>query len=117
MLVSSGSLDKRITLARRNPRLVAFIFGLVHGLGFASALRDVGLPKHELPLSLLAFNLGVEFGLLGVILATYLVSSLLIRLQGSGQLIWPVTVISTYVVGIVGAYWTISRSVDQARLL
>jgi hydrogenase/urease accessory protein HupE len=117
LLVAAESLDKRITLARRYPWLVAFIFGLVHGLGFAGALREVGLPEHELPLSLLAFNLGVEFGQLGVILGLYLISQLIIKLHSSNRLIRPVTVISAYVVGILGAYWSISRSADLVRLL
>jgi hypothetical protein len=117
LLVAAESLDRRITLARRYPWLVAFIFGLVHGLGFAGALREVGLPEHELPLSLLAFNLGVEFGQLGVILGLYLISLLLNQLLSSRQLIRPVTVISAYVVGILGAYWTISRSAEFVRLL
>jgi hydrogenase/urease accessory protein HupE len=117
LLVATESLDKRITLARRYPWLVAFVFGLVHGLGFAGALREVGLPEHELPLSLLAFNLGVEFGQLGVILGLYLISLLLNQLLSSRQLIRPVTVISAYVVGILGAYWTISRSAEFVRLL
>ncbi|MES9972124.1 MAG: HupE/UreJ family protein [Candidatus Thiodiazotropha sp.] len=117
LLVAAESLDKRITLARRYPWLVAFIFGLVHGLGFAGALREVGLPEHELPLSLLAFNLGVEFGQLGVILGLYLLSQLINRLHGSGEVVRPVTLVSTYIIGILGAYWTISRSADLLTVL
>jgi hydrogenase/urease accessory protein HupE len=117
LLVATESLDKRITLARRYPWLVAFVFGLVHGLGFAGALREVGLPEHELPLSLLAFNLGVEFGQLVVVFGLYLISLLLNKLQSSRQLIRPVTVISAYGVGILGAYWTLSRSAELTRLL
>ncbi|WP_316364714.1 HupE/UreJ family protein [Candidatus Thiodiazotropha sp. CDECU1] len=112
LLVAAESLDKRITLARRYPWLVAFVFGLVHGLGFAGALREVGLPEHELPLSLLTFNLGVEFGQLGVILGLYLITSLIKRLYESGKLLRPVTLASAYVIGILGAYWSISRSAE-----
>jgi hydrogenase/urease accessory protein HupE len=50
------------TLTRRAPWLVAFLFGLLHGLGFAGALRDFGLPPGQVPLALLAFNGGVEVG-------------------------------------------------------
>ena len=46
----------------RNPWVVAFGFGLLHGFGFASGLRSVGLPTRELPLALLFFNVGVEAG-------------------------------------------------------
>jgi hydrogenase/urease accessory protein HupE len=117
LLVAAESLDKRLTLARRYPWLVAFIFGLVHGLGFASALREIGLPEHELPLSLLAFNLGVEFGQLGVILSLYVITLLIKRLQSNNQHMRPVTLIATYVIGTLGAYWTISRSAALISLL
>jgi hydrogenase/urease accessory protein HupE len=116
-LVAAESLDKRITLARRYPWMVAFIFGLVHGLGFAGALRDVGLPEHELPLSLLAFNLGVEFGQLGVILGLYIILMLIKQLQSRHRLVRPVTFVSAYVIGSLGAYWTISRSAELMSLL
>src|SRR5262249_52754463 len=49
-------------LAFRFPWLVAFLFGLLHGLGFAGALRDVGLPENNIPMTLLLFNVGVELG-------------------------------------------------------
>jgi hypothetical protein len=47
---------------QRWPWLVAASFGLLHGFGFAGALRDVGLPEQAIPLALLFFNLGVEVG-------------------------------------------------------
>lgn len=57
------------TLARRKPWLVAFAFGLLHGLGFAGALRDVGLPPDRVPLALVGFNVGVELGQLAFVAA------------------------------------------------
>ena len=48
------------TWARRRPWPVAFTFGLLHGFGFAGALAEIGLPRGEIPLALLSFNLGVE---------------------------------------------------------
>ena len=62
LLVASEALRERDTLARRLPALVSFLFGLVHGLGFAGALKDIGLPQRHLPLALLCFNVGVEIG-------------------------------------------------------
>lgn len=62
---------KRDTLTVRRPWLVAFGFGLLHGLGFASALSDVGLPRHALASSLFAFNVGVELGQLLVVAIVY----------------------------------------------
>jgi hydrogenase/urease accessory protein HupE len=62
MLVAGEALRDRQTLARRWPALVAFLFGLVHGLGFAGALKEIGLPENYLWIALLTFNVGVELG-------------------------------------------------------
>jgi hydrogenase/urease accessory protein HupE len=59
------------TVTRRWPWLVAFCFGLLHGLGFASALSEVGLPRHAVALSLLGFNLGVEVGQLCIVACVF----------------------------------------------
>jgi len=67
LLLAVEVAHNRETLTRQRPWLVAFAFGLLHGLGFASALSDVGLPRHALALSLFAFNLGVELGQLAVV--------------------------------------------------
>ena len=56
-------------LTHRMPWLVAFVFGLLHGLGFAGALGEIGLPERAIPLALLFFNLGVEAGQLAFVLA------------------------------------------------
>lgn len=56
-------------LTARWPWLVCFPFGLLHGLGFAGALRDIGLPQGDVPLALFAFNLGVEAGQLAFVMA------------------------------------------------
>lgn len=52
----------RAGLAARMPWLIAFLFGLLHGLGFAGALREIGLPEHAIPWALAFFNIGVELG-------------------------------------------------------
>ena len=62
MLVASEALNRRDTLARRMPALVAFLFGLIHGLGFAGALSEIGLPQNHLATALFTFNVGVELG-------------------------------------------------------
>jgi len=49
-------------LIEHYPWIVAFTFGLLHGFGFAGALREVGLPENEIPFALLTFNVGVEIG-------------------------------------------------------
>jgi hydrogenase/urease accessory protein HupE len=103
----------------RYPWIVAFIFGLLHGFGFAGALREVGLPQQDIPLALLFFNLGVEAGQLIFIVAVVALLSLASRLLPKGdpsergpwhaeQLIrMPVA----YLVGSVAAYWVIERVV------
>ena len=59
-LVAAENLSPRPAVPRR--WVVSFLFGLVHGFGFSSALRELGLPRQGLALSLLGFNLGVEVG-------------------------------------------------------
>jgi hypothetical protein len=49
-------------ITQKYPWIVAFTFGLLHGLGFASALSEVGLPQNSIPLALSFFNVGVEIG-------------------------------------------------------
>ena len=55
--------------AEPGPWLVAGLFGLLHGLGFAGALAEVGLPQEEIPAALFAFNVGIELGQLAFVLA------------------------------------------------
>jgi hypothetical protein len=87
--------------------VVAFAFGLLHGFGFASALTSAGLPRHELPLALVTFNVGVELGQLGFI-------ALVLALENSFRVLevsWPrwVQALPGYTVGSLGAYWTVQR--------
>lgn len=91
----------RKRLVRYRPAIVAVVFGLLHGLGFASALREVGLPQGQLLLSLVSFNLGVELGQLLFVLA----------------LLWPVRWLRRldlaplvgYALGSVAMTWMIER--------
>jgi hypothetical protein len=64
-------------LTHRMPWLVAFVFGLLHGLGFAGALGEIGLPQSAIPVALLFFNLGVEAGQLAFVLALLVLHRLL----------------------------------------
>ena len=102
VLVVGEALHQRRTLASRLPALLAFLFGLVHGLGFAGALKDVGLPQNYLPTALFTFNLGVELGQLFTVGVVYVFWLALKR--------WPVFVQSRvpalYVMGSVAAYWS-----------
>jgi hydrogenase/urease accessory protein HupE len=91
----------------RHPWVVAFAFGLVHGFGFASALTAAGLPRQDLPLALVSFNVGVELGQLGFIVLVLAVQ----RVFGLLHIRWKrwVYVLPGYVVGSIGAFWTIER--------
>lgn len=110
VLVAAEALNERPTLARRWPALVAFGFGLVHGLGFAGALRDIGLPDNHLPAALLTFNLGVELGQLLVVGAAYLVYRHVAARPRRNAARVPVL----YAVGAVAAYWSIGRVLTLA---
>ena len=92
-------------LTRRKPWIVAFLFGLLHGLGFAGALTEIGLPEHAIPLALLFFNLGVEAGQL-LFVAVVLLAWLAMRGFSLPQWAWRVPV---YSIGALAAFWTIER--------
>ena len=97
----------------RHPWVVAFAFGLLHGFGFASGLTAMGLPKPEIPLALLLFNVGVELGQVAFVL-------LVVLLERSFRVLeirWPrfVERLPGYAVGTLGAYWFIQRTVILLR--
>ncbi len=94
------------SLAKRAPWLVAFSFGLLHGLGFASALLAIGLPEHHLPLALLFFNIGVELGQLATI-ACALSLAALAKPVYSARAWLRVGVI--YALGTIAAGWSLDR--------
>ncbi len=101
------SRQGKISLTEQHPWVVAFIFGLFHGLGFAGALSEIGLPQQEIPLALLMFNVGVETGQLLFIAVVLGLLALLRRLpvtlpQGAWRIL-------PYTIGSVAAFWTIDR--------
>jgi len=107
VLVAAEALRDRQTLARRLPALVSFIFGLVHGLGFAGALKDIGLPENHLWIALLTFNVGVELGQLMTVGAAWLVYRVVRQLP-----LMPLARQTTlYAIGSVAAYWSCIRIV------
>ncbi len=97
------------SLAIRQPWAVAFAFGLLHGLGFASGLSLIGLPPSDIPLALVSFNIGVEIGQLLFVGVMLMVGFSLGQLRIRGPEF--VMRAPTYLVGCLGAYWTIDRIV------
>jgi len=93
----------------RHPWVVAFAFGLLHGFGFASGLTAMGLPKAEIPLALLLFNVGVEIGQVSFVCLVVLLE----RSFRTLEIRWPrwVEALPGYTVGSLGAFWTIQRIV------
>jgi hypothetical protein len=86
---------------------VALTFGLVHGFGFASVLREFGLPREALGWSLFSFNLGVEIGQLAVVLA---VASLLAAVRRRSDVMGArVAIAGSVVVIAAGTYWFVQR--------
>jgi len=105
-------------IATRKPWIVAFIFGLLHGLGFAGALREVGLPDDAIPLALAFFNVGVEAGQLLFVATVFLLFQLFGRLMNRHGAIAErpslpgaaVTRPASYVIGTLAAFWLIERT-------
>jgi hypothetical protein len=100
--------ERRATILRRFPWAAAAAFGLLHGLGFAGALRDVGLPSSEVPLALLSFNGGIEIGQLAFVGALLAVARAFARLplrlpRWSPQL-------PAYAMGSLAVFWSLQRA-------
>jgi len=96
-------------LAKRFPWLVAFIFGLLHGFGFAGALAEIGLPEQSIPLALLFFNVGVELGQL-IFVAAVVGAGWALR-----QVVWQKAlnggeIVASYIIGGTAAFWVIERT-------
>lgn len=104
-LARSGHGDESLTASY--PWVVAFTFGLLHGLGFAGALAEVGLPQIDIPMALLMFNVGVEAGQL--IFVTAALSAM--WLFGHLTIPWPAWAqkAPAYGIGILSAFWFVER--------
>jgi hydrogenase/urease accessory protein HupE len=94
------------TLTSKKPWVVAFTFGLLHGLGFASALADVGLPQQHIPLALGFFNVGVEAGQIAFVAVILLLINFFIVHKD-----WPgwIKKLPAYAIGSLAAFWLIER--------
>ncbi|MCP4683726.1 MAG: HupE/UreJ family protein [Desulfobacterales bacterium] len=99
----------KISLTIRSPWMVSFGFGLLHGVGFAGALVQLGLPRADIPLALFCFNVGVEIGQIIFVSLVLIVMGSLKKIQFDLPL-WckPLPV---YAMGSVAAFWFIGRLV------
>lgn len=102
------------SILSKKPWAMAGLFGLLHGLGFAGALSQIGLPDGEIPLALFSFNVGIELGQLGFIAIVLSAWALLRRVPFdlSGQLARSAP---AYAIGSMAAFWFIQRTVVVAQ--
>jgi len=100
-------LQGRPGITARAPWIVAFSFGLLHGLGFAGALAEVGLPQKAIPVALFMFNVGVELGQLIFVAVALAAGALLarLRLPRPERLQWA----ACYAIGAIAMFWVIER--------
>lgn len=94
-------------LAARAPWIVAFVFGLLHGVGFAGALHEVGLPDNAIPLALLLFNVGVEIGQLAFVAAVLTFLWVASRPLANAPR-WGAA-LPAYAIGTMAMFWTLQR--------
>jgi hypothetical protein len=105
--IAREARTRQASFTRKNPWLVAFGFGLLHGFGFANALAELEVPATELPFALLGFNLGVELGQLAFVAALLAFRPVLRRLeQSAGVRLNPA---GYYAMGALAMYWFFDR--------
>jgi hypothetical protein len=108
--VLAAALNNIFPLVQRRRWLVAFVFGLIHGFGFASVLLDLGLPKDSLLISLFSFNAGVEIGQLAIVGAflplVFLIRESVIYKRG-------VIVAGSAVIALIALNWMMERVFDN----
>jgi hypothetical protein len=110
-VASEIARGQRATLTWRYPIAVSSSFGLLHGLGFAAVLRDIGLPQTELPTALLFFNVGVEIGQIVFVAGLLLLGVVAARVSGPGGALehGRVQQLVAYAVGCLAVFWTLQR--------
>ncbi|MCF6433350.1 HupE/UreJ family protein [Leisingera sp. MMG026] len=113
-LASELARNKRGTLSWRYPIFIAALFGLLHGFGFATVLRETGLPQTEALTALLFFNLGVEIGqilfLTVTLAACQMVRVVFCRGKDLAALLQKVQRPASYPIGVLAVYWTLNRT-------
>lgn len=103
-----AALNNLLPLFRGKRPVAAFVFGLIHGFGFASVLRDLGLPQGSLLASLFGFNVGVEIGQLAIVAAFLPLAWLLRKTWFYRQ----VLTVGSLAIAVVAAVWLVERMAD-----
>ncbi|MDA0876744.1 MAG: HupE/UreJ family protein, partial [Proteobacteria bacterium] len=103
IVAALGNLTKTLIHLRWQ---IAFLFGLIHGFGFASVLADLGLPSDQLASALLGFNLGVEFGQLAIVALFFPIAW---RLRATAFYRWGVVFGGSILIAVIASYWLIER--------
>ena len=105
VLLAYENLQKKGSVSKTFPVLIAFGFGLLHGLGFAGAVAEIGLPEESQLIALLLFNIGIELGQLAII-AFVLLLLMVMRLKFI-RLLYEVPI---YLTGGIASFWFLQRS-------
>ncbi len=103
-------VDKRDSFTRKNLGVITFIFGLLHGFGFSSVLSSIGLPQGEIPLSLFAFNLGIEIG--QILFIIFVGSILLVVKKYIAKYEKKINIYIAYFIGGLSSFWLVERVIS-----
>jgi hypothetical protein len=121
-LLNNQAADKRgnnaaakPSIMRRYPWMITFVFGLLHGFGFAGALSEIGLPQQAAGWALLFFNMGVEIGQLIIVAIILVLIAGLNRIKAETP--WLVARLPVYGIGTLAAFWFIERSLTVFRIV
>ncbi|MBV9948168.1 MAG: HupE/UreJ family protein [Myxococcales bacterium] len=114
LLLAVEATRARPTWTHRAPWIVAFVFGLLHGFGFATALTEVGLPPQHVPLALASFNAGVEAGQLLAVAGLGLAYRAIVRSARAGE---RVQELAAFALGTASVYWCFERAAGMWEAL
>jgi len=105
--------NQKQSLVEKHLWILPLVFGLLHGLGFASALSATGIPNNDIPTALLAFNIGIELGQIFIILTVvgslFLYKKTQLKLCTDTKVERRAMLLSSYSIGCISAYWCIER--------
>ena len=110
VLLAAEVLRGEDSLIHRKPWLITFLFGLLHGLGFAGTLAEIGLPQDSVAMALFLFNAGIEIGQLAIIAVALALTFIAARI--GLKFVQRVIALPIYLIGGIAVYWFIERSLQ-----